>query len=393
MSRTASKGISELPIDLVNVLALRSVAKENVTVKAKLGTIKFFSKPVVTKAIVPEIATGSGLSFRKTTDTSMMSWRTKEIEKSDDGFETFSGGRRKHNRKFEGGGDKLIPSGGAGFGGGSSYSSHSSHISHSYSSKPSFSSDGFHVKSGIEKLKIEKKVEESVEETIMNKIRAKINKLSKSTYEDTKESLQIILDGDETHFLSDFIKEVFNRAAKDTLFCGLYAKLLHELAYEHLRKEMRSIFDNYAKVFDEVGKSPDVGTEDYMKFIEAQEAKRHRKGYSQFISELVKLGEIESPSFINIVVTIVKSIDEIRKTASEENKVLCEEYADCLKILCNVGCNILKEETSVIPESVAMLKSIIRKGAEAERPGMSKKAQFAIQDVTDLADRGWKPKA
>lgn len=385
MSRIISKGISELPSELVNVLALRSEAKENATVKAKLATIKFFNKPIIMKGVIPEIATGSGLSFRKSSES--MGWRTKEIEKSDDGFETYSGGRRKHNKKFETD-EKLIPAGGAGFS--SSYSI-TSHISHSYNTK--HSSDGIHIKSGIEKLKIHKKVEETVEETIMNKIRAKMNKLSKTTYEDTKESLQIILDGDETDFLSDFIKEIFNRAAKDTLFCGLYAKLLHELAYEHLRKEMRNIFNNYVKVFDEVGKTPDIGTEDYMKFIEAQDAKRHRKGYSQFISELVKLGEIETDSFINIVITIVKSIDEIRKIGSEENKLLCDEYADCLKILCNVGCNILKEETSLIPDSIIMLKNIIRKGAETERPGMSKKAQFAILDVTDLADRGWKPKA
>ena len=226
----------------------------------------------------------------------------------------------------------------------------------------------------------------------MNKIRAKINKLSGKTYEDTKETLKIILDGDETDFLSDFIKEVFNRAAKDVLFCSLYAKLLHELAYDHLRKEMRKLFDDYVSVFDEVGKTPDVGTEDYMKFVEAQDAKRHRKGYSQFISELVKLGEIEVDLFIKVIQTIVKSLDEIRKVSSESNKMLCEEYADCLKILCIVGSNILKTESST-NEMILILKNMIRKGADAERPGMSKKAQFAIQDVADLADRGWIPKA
>ena len=102
MSRPIMKGMSELPIELANVLALRSARKENSIVKGNLSKIKFFTK-VVPKVV---LATGSGISFKKVED--IPSWRTgtsymeHTSSKGDDGFETFSGGRRKGgHKKFE----------------------------------------------------------------------------------------------------------------------------------------------------------------------------------------------------------------------------------------------------------------------------------------------------
>lgn len=347
MSRSFGK-TPKLSKELENVLSLRKEEYAEIPkVKTKLDNIAFFNKVVT----IEKPSSGT--------------WRDMKGDRHEgsEGFQTWNAGKKKKP-------GKPAYAGGAGTGG-----SHSV-ISHYPTSK-----------SALTMIKESK----SISELIMDRIRGKINKLCRDSYKETYESISIVLDSGEVEFINNFIKEVFQCAANQSeVFCKLYASLLHELAekYTQIRDELNMLFNNYILAFDETTGKPDVGTEDYLKFIAAQEAKRYRKGYSQFVGELVKLGEINIESFIKLVSTMIQSINVARKVA--ENTLVCEEYSECFKVLCIVGCNILKSDERSVP--IIELMRTILKDPKSENPGLTNKAKFALMDVDDLVKRGWVPK-
>jgi hypothetical protein len=223
---------------------------------------------------------------------------------------------------------------------------------------------------------------------MLARVKGKINKIGPSTYEATKVFMQQILDSDETGFLDDFMRFVFQKAATESAFCSLYAKLLHELAdqFTHLRTVMTSLFRDYIEIFKEVAETPDVGTSDYREFVEAQERKKFRRGYSQFVAELVKLGEAEKEDFKTLIHAIVGVIEANHNDATKT--LLCEEYIDCLANLCNSAPNILSE--APWSEGIRSRLDAMTKKSRADVPGLTNKGRFALMDLVDSASRGWK---
>jgi hypothetical protein len=242
-------------------------------------------------------------------------------------------------------------------------------------SVPKFSSSG--VKTAV-----------AVEDRMLARVKGKINKIGASTYEATKVFMQQILDSDETGFLDEFIKFVFQKAATESTFCTIYAKLLHELADEftHLRTVMVSLFRDYIDIFKEVEVSVDVKSSDYRAFVEAQERKKFRRGYSQFVAELVKLGEADMNDFTTLIHTIVGVIETHHTDPAK--KLLCEEYIDCLANLCNCAPNILSAASW--SEQIRVRLETMTKKKPVDVPGLTNKGRFALMDLVDSASRGWK---
>jgi hypothetical protein len=229
---------------------------------------------------------------------------------------------------------------------------------------------------------------ESVEDRILGKVRGKINKIGESTYGATKAFMQQILDSGEVEFLNEFMKFVFQKAATEPSFCGLYARLLHELAdeFSHLRTEMQKLFRDYTFIFTETEKTPDVGTADYTAFVESQERKKFRRGYSQFVAELAKQGEVNEEDFRSLVENIVTSIRNVYMVP--ENTLLCEEYVDCLSKMCVAGASLLKR-TEWMKVCLGRLREIAEL-PKASSPGLTNKARFALMDLLDFAKAGWR---
>ena len=226
------------------------------------------------------------------------------------------------------------------------------------------------------------------EDRILAKVKGKINKLGPMNYEATKTFMQQILDSDETEFLDEFMKFIFQKAATESAFCPLYAKLLHELAdqFTHLRVVMTNIFRDYTAIFVEVETTPDVGTEDYKAFVQALERKKFRRGYSQFVAELVKLGEADLDAFSELVQQIV-SVLETSYTSST-NTLICEEYIDCLANMCNSAPKILSNASW--SDGVKGRLQKLTKIPRSDAPGLTNKGRFALMDLVDFANRGWK---
>jgi hypothetical protein len=229
-----------------------------------------------------------------------------------------------------------------------------------------------------------------VEDRILARVKGKINKLGSSTYDSTKSFMQEILSGDETDFLEEFMKFVFQKAATEPTFCSMYAKLLHELADEfgHLRTVMIRLFRDYINIFREVEVSPpaDPSTSDYRAFVEAQERKKFRRGYSQFVTELTKIGEADVEDFQRIVLSSMDMLESLH--VNPEKTLLCEEYIDCMSNLCVNAPEILVRASW----SVGLLErlEVLSKKKRDVALGLTNKARFALMDIVDLGKRGWR---
>ncbi len=226
---------------------------------------------------------------------------------------------------------------------------------------------------------------------MLARVKGKINRIGFSTYEPTKVFMQQILSSDDTDFLDELMKFMFAKASVETTYCPLYAKLIHELADEfpHFRVITHTLFRDYITAFANVdaGTEPDPGSEDYEAFKAAQERKRARRGYSQFVAELVKLGEVDVPAFAALLTEIVGVIEANHAVA--DHTLMCEEYIDCLAMMCTNASAILTAGATWSVPLATRITSLARK-PRGEVPGLTNKARFALMDLADAAGRGWK---
>ena len=123
------------------------------------------------------------------------------------------------------------------------------------------------------------------------------------------------------------MKLVFEKAASEEIFCPLYAKLLGQLSarYPILLTEMANLYSQYMEIFEEV--SEDAAA-NYNEVCKRNVEKKYRRGYSQFLAELIKHDVIDIDVFMKTVTKIITQV-ELNKKQKDSMK-LNEEYADCL---------------------------------------------------------------
>jgi len=173
-----------------------------------------------------------------------------------------------------------------------------------------------------------KKSTDNVEDTILNTIiLGKLNKFSEQNYDEIKEFITHIIDNGETVMIKCFMKLVFEKAASEEMFCPLYAKLLSQLSarYPILLTEMDNLYSQYMEIFEEVH---ETSAENYNEVCKRNVEKKYRRGYSQFLAELIKYDVIELDIFIKTVNKIIGQIENNSK--NKELTKLNEEFADCL---------------------------------------------------------------
>ncbi len=178
-----------------------------------------------------------------------------------------------------------------------------------------------------------KKSTDKVEDTILNTILlGKLNKFSELNYGEIKEFITHIIDSGQTDMMKCFMKLVFEKAASEEVFCPLYARLLSELSarYPILLSEMARLYSVYMNIFKEVSENE---AENYNEMCKQNVEKKYRRGYSQFLAELIKHNVIDNEVFIKTVNTIISQI-ELNIKVKEAVK-LNEEYADCMMKIMN----------------------------------------------------------
>jgi hypothetical protein len=184
---------------------------------------------------------------------------------------------------------------------------------------------------------------EKVEDTILNTIiLGKLNKFSELNYDEIKEFITHIIDSGETDMIKCFMKLVFEKAASEEIFCPLYAKLLGQLSarYPILLTEMANLYSQYMEIFEEI---PEGNAANYNEVCKRNVEKKYRRGYSQFLAELIKHDVIDMDVFMKTVTKIITQV-ELNSKMKDAAK-LNEEYADCLmKIMKAIRENDKEEE-------------------------------------------------
>lgn len=227
-----------------------------------------------------------------------------------------------------------------------------------------------------------KKTSADIDDTILNTIlRGKLNKFSLSNYNEIKEFITHIIDGGQTDMIKCFMKLVFEKAASEEIFCPLYAKLISELsiAYPILLSEMENLYTQYLQIFDSV---TDNQSEDYDELCQRNIEKKYRRGYSQFLAELIKNNVMNTEIFMKIIYKIIGQVET--QMTNKDSIKLIEEFADCLmKIVKAISTSeyqqvknmrmILKNETNLQIHPLSMKSETAM--------GLSSKARFTFLDI------------
>jgi hypothetical protein len=245
------------------------------------------------------------------------------------------------------------------------------------------SSDGFrpHQKY-ISKFK---KTAGKVEDTILNTILlGKLNKFSQPNYNEIKEFITHIIASGQTDMMKCFMKLVFEKAASEEVFCPLYARLLSELSadYPVLLTEMANLYSQYMEIFEEV---PEHQTETYQEMCKRNVEKKYRRGYSQFLAELIKHNVVDQETFMKIITTIIRQV-EVNLTNNESTKLI-EELADCfMKIVKAI--RVQDRSADIEEDTLHAIRQILKnefseriKPFTVSQSGLSNKARFTFLDI------------
>ena len=196
------------------------------------------------------------------------------------------------------------------------------------------------------------------------------------------------------------MKLVFEKAASEEMFCPLYAKLLSELSarYQVLLTEMANLYSEYMEIFEDV----DENTENYTELCKRNIEKKYRRGYSQFLAELIKHNVIDIETFIKTINKIIGQIEHNIK--NKESIKQNEEYADCfMKIMKAIqtenindndgdGYSISDSDDEQSKENIIDAIRILLKNdiynriqpltvRNSEHLGLSSKARFTLLDI------------
>ena len=225
--------------------------------------------------------------------------------------------------------------------------------------------------------------DKKVEDRIIGHIRSKLNKFSHNNYDGVKSFLEQIMTSGETEFLTEFMDLLFTKAASEHVYCELYSRLLSELSekFPFLKTEISNIYTNYMAIFQEARDIPDQATDDYKKFLDAQEKKKYRQGYSHFLAEIYNKNLLPANSMELTVSIILDSLGKLETDTS--NTLLVEEYLVSLsKIITTI--NIAK--TGPLPPFLVnmchALQTTLDKPKEST-PGYTIKSRFKLMDIIE----------
>ena len=230
-----------------------------------------------------------------------------------------------------------------------------------------------------------------MEDTILNTILlGKLNKFSQPNYNEIKEFITHIIDSGQTEMIKCFMKLVFEKAASEEVFCPLYAKLLSELSIQYpvLLTEMANLYTQYMEIFDEV--MEDITSETYNELCKRNVEKKYRRGYSQFLAELIKHDVIDAETFMKSITKIISQVEANR--ARSDSIKLNEEFADCLmKIMKAIWSDVVvdsddKSENKIRDIRTTLKEEIARRiqplsVRTPDAVGLSNKARFTFLDI------------
>lgn len=222
----------------------------------------------------------------------------------------------------------------------------------------------------------------NIQEKILNTVIGnKLNAFTPLTYNDTRDFIYQIMDSGETEFTRDFIEKVFTKATLEDLYCGLFAKLIAEIAHRYpvMYEEMNKYHGEFMKIFDTVREDSEA------EYVDLVKEKQYRMGYGQFLAELAGKNALDKEQLLTMV---SKVMEKIWGVSGEENKVkTVEEFIDCLvRLLTSLrdrSPTFFKGVKGDLDECLLeRVNALIARSTP--RPSLSNKARYGLMDLRDL---------
>jgi hypothetical protein len=143
-------------------------------------------------------------------------------------------------------------------------------------------------------------------------------------------------------------------------------------------------------IFVEVSDEPDKS---HQEFCQRNVEKKYRRGYSQFLAELIKHNVIDTGVFVQTVLKIVEQI-ELNQENQGSTK-LVEELADCLvRMLKAIQSEMMRQDANADHEAkISHIRSTLKEEVspriqpftvrQPEAVGLSNRARFTFMDIYD----------
>ena len=228
-----------------------------------------------------------------------------------------------------------------------------------------------------------KKADEA-DDAVLLLIQDKLNKFSPKNYTEIFNFLCQILDSGKTHFLKDFMSFVFKKATREETFCPYYAQLLCELTgkYAVLLSEMIAKYREFGAIFDDISEL-EAGSS-YTELLASNTDKAYRRGYAQFLGELMKYNVLEADLFVSTLGSIIGNIE--RMSPNEKGKPVLEEYVICLQ---QIIASIKEGKTPLAASLRSALKgrfigtltALSRKDSALN--GVTSRSRFTLMNIVD----------
>lgn len=221
----------------------------------------------------------------------------------------------------------------------------------------------------------------NLEDKILNEIIGnKLNSFTPKTYDDTRDFIYQIIDSGETGFIRDFVEKVFLKATIEELYCGLFAKLIAEIAHKYpvMYEEINRYHKEFLNVFKDIEESS--SEENKGKSIQKRQ---HRMGYGHFISELASLNALTRDQLLAMVQKVNDSLME-QAVLPDRSKTV-EEFIDCLTRLIQSLRDRSPRFFAVIKADLHNVLNEMLNGFIDKRPvSMTAKARYGLMDLRDL---------
>lgn len=221
----------------------------------------------------------------------------------------------------------------------------------------------------------------SLEDKILNEIIGnKLNAFTMKTYDDTRDFIYQIIDSGETQFIREFLEKVFMKATVEDLYCGLFAKLIGEVAHKYpvMYEEINRYHKEFLAVFDDVDENG--SQENCMKNIQKRQ---YRLGYGQFISELASLNALTKDQLLAMVEKVNQKIME-HAVVPDKTKIV-EEFIDCvIRLTQSVRERSPRFFGSIKNDLYSVLKDMMKTLIDNKPVSVSTKARYGLMDLRDF---------
>ena len=226
--------------------------------------------------------------------------------------------------------------------------------------------------------KIEKKIEGI--EYDMNVLREFLNKMTEKTYEENLKEIITKVKTFDNKNLIIICKYIFEMASSNKFYSEMYANLYKTLIneFQEMKDECFNQLQRFLKTFEEIKYiNPD---ENYDEFCDMNEKNEKRRALSQFFTNLMKKGVIESKEMIKIIISLHEQIFEYLKKPNKKN--IIEEIVENVFIILYKNKNNFESHPDW--EKIKNQIEIIINAKKSDYPSLTNKIIFRYLDIAEF---------